>query len=72
MRAEEKLFAAFDTIARRPGTGHLRHDLLRGSICFYYVKPYLVLYRRDTMQVTIGAVLDGARNLAVLLRERPI
>jgi plasmid stabilization system protein ParE len=69
VRLEDKLLAAFESIARNPGLGHLRDDLIREQIYFYYVEPYAILYLRDTSPLFIIAIYHGARDIPALLKE---
>jgi plasmid stabilization system protein ParE len=69
-RMEQKLFVAFEDIARQPGIGHLRQDLLPYPIYFLYVEPYLILYERDTSPVVILGILHGARDIQTIMRDR--
>ncbi len=70
MRMEEKLFVAFDKVAKTPNIGHLRTDLIPRDLYCYYSEPYLVIYRRETNPVAILAVIHGARDVAAVMRER--
>ena len=70
MDAEAKLYAAFETLAAAPGIGHLRQDLISSNVHFYYVEPYLVVYRRETNPLIILTVVHGSRDIAALLQER--
>ncbi len=70
MDVEEGLYAAFNSLARNPGIGHLREDLLPRPIHFYYADPYMVLYLRDTEPLYIIAIVHGARDIPVLMRDR--
>ncbi|HZL27749.1 MAG TPA: type II toxin-antitoxin system RelE/ParE family toxin [Acidobacteriaceae bacterium] len=70
MRVEAQLFAAFDEIARTPGIGHLRLDLIPADIYVHLSDPYLILHRRDTQPVVILAVLHGSRDVAAIMQKR--
>ncbi len=70
MDVEEDLYAAFNSLARNPGIGHLREDLLPRSIHFYYADPYMVLYLRDTEPLYVVAIVHGARDIPLLMRDR--
>jgi plasmid stabilization system protein ParE len=69
MDVEESLYAAFSRLARNPGVGHLRSDLLPRTIHVYYADPYMVLYLRDTEPLHVVAIVHGARDIA-LMRDR--
>jgi toxin ParE1/3/4 len=70
MRIEAQLFAAFDEIARTPGIGHLRLDLIPADLYVHLSDPYLILHRRDTRPVVILAILHGSRDVAAIMRNR--
>jgi plasmid stabilization system protein ParE len=70
MDVEESLYAAFNSLTRNPGIGHLREDLLPRSIHFYYADPYMMLSLRDTEPLYIVAIVHGARDIRVLMRDR--
>jgi len=66
----EKLFDAFDTLARNPGIGHKRKDLTAYPILFWPVGAYLILYRVQNERVEIVAVTQGARDIPSFVRQR--
>jgi plasmid stabilization system protein ParE len=67
---EERLLDAFDALARRPGLGHVREDLLPRRICFHNVPPYQVLYLPETKPLKIIGIFHGARDIAALMSAR--
>jgi len=66
----EKLFGAFDTLARNPGMGHTREDLTMYPILFWPVGAYLILYRTQSERIEIVAVTQGARDIPSFLSHR--
>jgi len=70
MDLEERLYEAFLSLAANPGIGHLRQDLLPHEIYFHYVRPYMVVYRRNTSPLLIIAVIHGARDIPALVEGR--
>jgi plasmid stabilization system protein ParE len=45
-RWTDRLYEAFESLARTPRMGHARHDLIAGGILFWPVGYYLILYVR--------------------------
>jgi plasmid stabilization system protein ParE len=68
----EKLFAAFELLARTPEIGHKREDLTGLPILFWPVGAYLILYRPHPEQIEIVAVTQGARDVPAFLTERGV
>jgi len=66
----ERLYEAFETIARRPAIGHLRKDLTSLPILFWPVGAYLILYSINGELVEILAVTQGSRDIPRLLSQR--
>jgi plasmid stabilization system protein ParE len=66
----EKLFDAFETIARNPEIGHGRKDLTAYPVLFWPVGAYLILYRVHRAELEIIAVTQGARDIPSFLRQR--
>ena len=66
----ERLFEAFETLARNPGVGHRREDLTALPVLFWPVSRYLVLYRIQSESVQIVAVIHGARDVPTFLSQR--
>ena len=69
MDLEQKLYAAFSTLAANPGLGHLREDLASRSIGFYFVDPYQILFLRDTDPVKVIAIYHSARDIRALMHQ---
>jgi plasmid stabilization system protein ParE len=65
----EKLFDAFDALARNPGIGHKRIDLTAYPILFWPVGAYMILYRAQKEFIEIVAVTQGARDIPSFLRQ---
>jgi plasmid stabilization system protein ParE len=70
MDEEQKLYEAFRSLALNPGIGHLREDLLPRHVYFFYSAPYLILYLRDTEPLSIIAIIHGARDLPLVMKDR--
>ena len=67
----EKLFDAFEAIARMPGIGHKREELTNYPILFSSVGAYLIIYRAmPGKPVEIVAITQGSRDIPVFLRRR--
>jgi toxin ParE1/3/4 len=66
----DKLFDAFDKLARSPGMGHKRGDLTAYPVLFWQVSAYLILYRVQKEFIEIVAVTQGARDIPSFLRQR--
>lgn len=66
----DKLFDAFDTLARTPNIGHRREDLTTLPVRFWPVGKYLVIYRADRKPIEIVAVTQGSRDIPAFLRRR--
>lgn len=66
----EKLFGAFETLARTPGIGHKREDLTALPVLFWPVGEYLIIYRRLSQRIEIVAVTQGVRDIPIFLLQR--
>ncbi len=66
----DKLFQAFETLARTPGIGHKREDLTSLQVLFWPVGAYSVIYRVQPTEIEIIAVTQGARNIPTFLSSR--
>jgi len=66
----DKLFDAFESLAKTPGMGHKRSDLTAFSIRFWSVGAYLVLYSAQENFIQIVAVTQGARDIPTFLSQR--
>jgi len=65
------IVSAFHSLARNPGQGHRREDLVsREEVRFWPVFSYLVVYRIDRKPLTILAVIHGSRDVQRWLKER--
>ena len=71
-RVEDRLFAAFEALARMPGQGHRRTDLTSEPVLFFPVYSYLIVYRPDKKPLQIVAVLHGARDVKRVLEGRAL
>ena len=68
-RWTEKLFDAFEGLARTPQIGHKREDLSDLPVLFWPVGTYLVIYR-VAERVEIVAITQGARDVPRFLTGR--
>jgi plasmid stabilization system protein ParE len=66
----EKLFDAFEALARTPGMGHKREDLTAFPVLFWPVEAYLVIYRVQSEHMEIVAVTQGGRDIPSFLSRR--
>ena len=66
----DKLFDAFDKLARNTGMGHKREALTAYPILFWPVGAYLILYRVQKEFIEIVAVTQGGRDIPSFLRQR--
>jgi plasmid stabilization system protein ParE len=66
----ERLFDAFEALARAPGMGHKREDLTDYPVLFWPVGSYLIIYRAEHRPVEIVAVTQGSRDIPAFLRPR--
>ncbi len=71
LRARDRLFAAFDRLAKRPGLGHARPDLVPAAfgVRFWPVGTWLVVYRPSAPTIEIVRVLSGYRDIAAILGQ---
>ena len=64
---------AFRRLAATRGVGHKREDLAEDRpVRFWPLRDYLIVYRSTTDQVQIVTVVHGMRDVANLLRGRPL
>ncbi|MBV9085610.1 MAG: type II toxin-antitoxin system RelE/ParE family toxin [Acidobacteriaceae bacterium] len=64
---------AFRSIARNPGIGHKRQDLVEDRpILFWPVRDYLIAYHADAKPVQIITIVHGSRDVPAALRFRHI
>lgn len=66
----DKLFDAFESLARTPKMGHKREDLTDCPVLFWPVGAYLIVYLVQAHQVEIVAVTQGARDIPSFLFKR--
>jgi plasmid stabilization system protein ParE len=66
----EKLFDAFEALARTPAMGHTREDLTPYPVLFWPVGAYLIIYRGQRGAVEIVAVTQGSRDIPSFLKLR--
>lgn len=65
-----RLFAAFETLAQRPGLGHSREDLTDLPALFWPMGSYLILYRRRRDRIEIIGITQGAHDIPAFLHQR--
>jgi plasmid stabilization system protein ParE len=65
-----RLFEAFEALAKRPGMGHKREDLTQLNVLFWPVGSYLIIYRAERSPIEIVAVTQGSRDIPAFLRKR--
>lgn len=66
-RIRDELFAAFDELAKTPGVGHYRSDLVTEPLRFWRVRDYLIIYRSEKRPIEIVRVLHAKRDVQTLL-----
>jgi plasmid stabilization system protein ParE len=69
-KLEDEFFEAFEMLADRPRMGHTRSDLTERDVRFWPVGSYLIVYRSLPTALQIVAVLQGARDVAEVIRKR--
>jgi plasmid stabilization system protein ParE len=71
LRLRDRLFAAFDVLAKQPNLGHVRSDLAPAEfgVRFWPVGTYLVIYRPAEPAIQIVRVLSGYRDIATILGQ---
>ncbi|MBK7926257.1 MAG: type II toxin-antitoxin system RelE/ParE family toxin [Bryobacterales bacterium] len=69
-RIRVQLLEELRRLARNPGFGHYREDLLSRRYRFWGFYRYVIVYAWQTKPVRIIAVLHGARDLGALLGTR--
>lgn len=64
-----KIMNAVARLARMPHIGHTRADLTSGSVLFWSVYRYLIVYRPETLPLEVIRVVSGWRDVASLLEN---
>jgi plasmid stabilization system protein ParE len=64
----DEFFAAFGELAKAPGMGHYRNDLVAEALRFWRVREYLIIYRSEKQPLEIVRVLHGKRDVQALLK----
>jgi len=67
---EQRIFRAFDRIARNPGLGHTRYDLTDLPFLFFSVQSWTIVYDPKQVPLSFEAVLHGARDVSTILSRR--
>ena len=70
-RMREELYEAFGKLARMPGMGHYRDDLLDKRYKFWAVRKYLIVYLWQEKPIRIISVVHGERDLEAFFEEPP-
>lgn len=65
-----RIYDECDKLARSPGMGHFREELLDRRHKFWSVWSHLIVYRWQTKPIQIIAIVHGARDLDVYFRMR--
>jgi plasmid stabilization system protein ParE len=69
IRVRDRLFEAFERLAKRPALGHARPDLTDKPPRFWTVQTrHTVVYRGEQPPIEILRVLGPGRDAAALLR----
>ena len=66
-RIPDELFAGFRELAKTPGLGHTRSDLLAEPLRFWRMREYLIIYRSEKQPLEIVRVLHAKRDVRALL-----
>jgi plasmid stabilization system protein ParE len=66
-RVLDALDSAMSKLAKNPGIGHWREDLIDNRHRFFLVYSYLIVYRHETKPLQVIRVLHASRNLQVIL-----
>jgi plasmid stabilization system protein ParE len=69
LKVLREIGAAMRKLARMPGMGHLREDLVDEPVRFWPVYSYLIVYRDDIRPIQIVRVLHGARDVRSALES---
>jgi plasmid stabilization system protein ParE len=69
-RIEDEFYELFDSLARMPGRGHLRHDLTSRQVFFFPIYSFLIAYQPSDTGIRILAVVRGQRDVKKLLKQR--
>jgi plasmid stabilization system protein ParE len=70
-RMREELYQAFTKLARMPGIGHYREDLLDKRYKFWAVRKYLIVYLWEEKPICIVSIVHGERDLKAFFEEPP-
>jgi len=70
LAVEQEFFKRFTLLASRPGIGHRRNDLTSRRLLFSRVYNWLIIYSCGQEQITVRAVLHGARDVRAFLSRR--
>ena len=70
-RMREELYDAFGKLARMPGMGHYREDLLDKRYKFWTVRKYLIVYLWQEKPIRIISIVHAERDLEAFFEEPP-
>ena len=70
-RIREELHQAFGKLARMPGIGHYREDILDKRYKFWAVRKYLIVYLWEEKPIRIVSIVHGERDLKTFFEELP-
>jgi plasmid stabilization system protein ParE len=71
-RVETEIRSKCVFLSEFPNAGHWRRDLTAVPVRFYAVYSYLIVYLPETKPLQIVAILHGQRDVATLLKKRPL
>ena len=61
---------AMQQLAKMPRMGHTRPELTALPLLFWPVGAYLILYKSDSSPLEIVAVLQGSRDIPLIVERR--
>jgi antitoxin ParD1/3/4/toxin ParE1/3/4 len=70
-RVVARIFDACENLAKMPGIGHHRENLLDQRNRFWSVWSYLIVYRWQVIPIQVIAIVHGARDLDAFFGGRP-
>lgn len=61
----------FQTLARNPGIGHRRQDLVgERQLLFWLIRDFLVIYQPGTKPLEVVTIVRGSRDVPTILENR--
>ena len=70
LRIQSEFDEAFRVVARNPGIGHYRTDLLDRRYRFWTCYSWVICYRWERNPLRIVAIIHGARELGAIFPSR--